>query len=199
MLFPAQSCPRVITRSCSRVPWSSLKFNFSVPCTELSLSPDLNSWNFGTNCSHPCPSSIVQLSCIVRTVHHDTPPVKGSIMSTMRPGSLPSKVAFLTRNNVVKDDFDKTIAVRPHHFVNRTYKIGMDSNTIGKTNQVHGAFHEGSSQWPGTQGFPSWWSGQQLPVFQQRSSRSKQDGLRLQMARRLGADDCSLNQPLYKF
>ena len=50
-------------------------------------------------------------------------------MSTVSPGSLPSKVAFLTSNDVGKDDFDKTIAVRPHHLVNRTYKIGMDSNT----------------------------------------------------------------------
>ena len=91
----------------------------------VELSPDLNSCLFRTHCGLSCFSSTVHLPCISGTVHHDTPPVKGSIMISVRPTGRPSEVAFLTRNDVGKDDFNVTISVRPHHLVNGTYKIGM--------------------------------------------------------------------------
>ena len=68
----------------------------------LCLLPDLNSWHFGANCGHS--GSAIHLSCISGTVHHDTPPIKGSIMSTISPTDLPSEVALLTRNDVLKDE-----------------------------------------------------------------------------------------------
>ena len=114
----------------------------------LFLLPDLNSWHFRTNGGHS--GSAIHLSCISGTVHHDTPPIEGSIMSTVRPTDLPSEVALLTRNDVVKDDFYKTIAIRPHHLVDCPCKLGMTSSKgallTRKTNQVHGEFHEGSFQ-----------------------------------------------------
>ena len=49
-------------------------------------------------------------------------------MSTVRPTDLPFEVALLTRNDVVKDDFHKTVTIRPHHFVDCPCKFGMDSS-----------------------------------------------------------------------
>ena len=51
-------------------------------------------------------------------------------MSTVRPTDLPPEVALLTRNDVVKEDFYKTIPIRPHHFVNCPCKFGMDSSRV---------------------------------------------------------------------
>ena len=48
-------------------------------------------------------------------------------MSTVRPTDLPSEVALLTRNDVVKEDFHKTVTIRPHNFVDCPCKFGMDS------------------------------------------------------------------------
>ena len=91
----------------------------------VELSPDFDSWHFGTNCGLSRSSSTVHLPRISGTVHHDTPPVKGSIMISVRPTGRPSEVALLTRNDVGKDDFNVTISVRPHHLMNGTCKIGM--------------------------------------------------------------------------
>ena len=93
----------------------------------VELSPDLNSWHFGANGGHSRSSSAIHLPCISGTVHHDTPPIEGSIMSTVRPTDLPPEVALLTRNDVVKEDFYKTIPIRPHHFVDCPCNFGMDS------------------------------------------------------------------------
>ena len=49
-------------------------------------------------------------------------------MSTVRPTDLPSEVALLTRNDVVKEDFHKTVTIRPHNFVDCPCKFGMDSS-----------------------------------------------------------------------
>ena len=49
-------------------------------------------------------------------------------MSTISPTDLPSEVALLTRNDVVKEDFHKTVTIRPHHFVDYPCKFGMDSS-----------------------------------------------------------------------
>ena len=51
-------------------------------------------------------------------------------MSTVRPTDLPFEVALLTRNDVVKEDFYKTIPIRPHHFVNCPCEFGMDSSRV---------------------------------------------------------------------
>ena len=49
-------------------------------------------------------------------------------MISVRPTGRPSEVAFLTRNDVGKDDFNVTVSVRPHHLMDGTYKIGMTSS-----------------------------------------------------------------------
>ena len=95
---------------------------------ELLLSPDFDSCLFGANCGLSRFSSTVHLPRISGTVHHDTPPVKGSIMISVRPTGRPSEVAFLTRNDVGKDDFNVTISVRPHHLMNSTCIFGMTSS-----------------------------------------------------------------------
>ena len=94
----------------------------------LCLLPDFNSWHFRANGGLSRSIYAIHLSCISGTVHHDTPPIKGSIMSTVRPTDLPSEVALLTRNDVVKEDFHETVTIRPHHFVDCPCKFGMDSS-----------------------------------------------------------------------
>ena len=121
-LSPAQSCPPGTSQSCSKVPWLSVTW-----LAEVSLSPDFDSWHFGTNRGLSCPSSIFHLSGISGTVHHDTPPIKGSIMSIVCPTGLPSEVALLTKNDIVEDDFYIVIAIWPHHLVNCPWKLLLAS------------------------------------------------------------------------
>ena len=90
--------------------------------TQLCLSPDFNSWHFWTNCGFSRPSFTVHLSGISGTVHHDTPPIKGS---TMSPTGLPSEVALLAKNDIFKDNFYISISVWPHHLVDSTCRIGI--------------------------------------------------------------------------
>ena len=97
--------------------------------SELWLLPDLNSWNFWASCGHSCSGSIIHLPCVSGTVHHDTPPIKGSIMSTMHPGGLHYEVALQSRNDVVKDDFHKSVSIRPHHLMHSTCNFGIDLST----------------------------------------------------------------------